>query len=165
LCDPGSPADDRAQQVVDAIISQRAASPFTSMYSSYEIQLATPRDVTSFSGFIRDLCDDVSFDWLVADSYTDALRILNIADGSYFNGDVTQNWSGNNDAGGVEFCYYSHTFLIESTGGSGNIERTVVQTYGDTYNYSTYTFDSEGELALPTYIGESSPKPYWREEH
>ncbi len=172
LCDPGSPADDRAQQLVEAIRDQIEDSPFTSMYSSYETQLAirdeTPpatRDLTSFSGFIRDLCDDVGFDWLSEDSYTDALRILNIADGSSLNRDVTQNWADNDVAGGVEFCYYSHTFLIESTGENGNIERTVVQTYGDIYNYSTYTFDSEGELALPTYIGESGPRPYWREEH
>lgn len=165
LCEPGGSADERAEQVVNAIVSQRAVSPFTSMYSSYEIQPAT-RDLTSLSGFIRNLCDDTSFDWLAEDSYAAALRMLDIADGSYLNRELGGNWADNNeDAGGVEFCYYSHTFLIESTGRSGNIERTVIQTYGDTYNYSAYTFDSESELALPAYIGESSPKPYWREEH
>ncbi len=172
LCDPGSPADDRAEQLVDAIVSQRTASPFTSMYSSYETQSAT-RDLTCFSGFIRNLCDDINFDWLAEDNYRDARRILNIADGSYYNRGLIQNWAENNDAGGVEFCYYSHTFLIESTGRSGNIERTVMQTYGDTYsddnfnNGIPYIFDLGGALNLPTYLGEpeANRRPYWREEH
>ncbi|MCK4463759.1 MAG: helix-hairpin-helix domain-containing protein, partial [Candidatus Omnitrophica bacterium] len=152
--------NDRINEIATAIKNQRDTQlPFTHMFSSYATQT---NDTQSFAAFIEDL----SVTDLTADRKN---SMRNVADGSYYNrelsGDPNQNWFENDDAGGVEFCYYAHTFLIESTGRSGNIERTVIQTYGSTYNYSTYTFDSEGELVLPTYIGESSPKPYWREEH
>jgi len=158
-------SDTRADNLAAAIVADRVSEPFTHMNSSFDF---FSDNVNTFSYYLRTKRDDINIfdDDSVPNRKARMRAVAEVADGSYYNFDLTSSWTTPaTDQTATEFCYYSHAFLITSTGKNGNIERTVLETYGDTYNYTTYTYDSEGELALTAHIGEASPKPYWREEH
>jgi len=145
-------------QLADDVYDQARSDPFTHMFSYFGNQQyfdAQPNYSRCFSAFLESRSSYVR--------NKDMNKIRAVVDGSLYNKELKKHWEKAN-ANGVEFCYYSHTFLIESIGKSGDVERAIAETYGFLYDYPTYTIGSTPIIALPTYVGESSPKPYWTEE-
>lgn len=137
----------RPANLAREIVSERVSSPFTHMNSSKDF---FDENLKSLAYYIESK-NTIFGGGAPGTARMDSVR--EEADASDLNKTLVSSWNGNNVAG-TEFSYYSHTFLIESTGRSGNIGRTVLQTYGN----------PNPTLALKTHINDISPKPYWREE-
>ncbi|MEI6632922.1 MAG: hypothetical protein WCP22_03775 [Chlamydiota bacterium] len=136
--------------LADAIITQRATTPFTHMFSTYHTQAAT-RDNGCLAGFLEN------------QAYLDATQrnqIRDAADGSSYNTTLTGNWTA--VAGtGTEFCYYSNAFMVLSQGISGSATRAVAAVYGERYDYTAYSVLTGGTLRPIAFIGQASPRGCW----
>jgi type II secretory pathway component PulK len=143
------------QSLAAAIISQRSTIPFSSMYST------NPDDTSSFATFVNNQSA-----YLTA---AERNRVKENADASFYNTGLTTTWSSALGTPAVEFCYYSNTFSIQSTGAIGSpqrSQRTVKTIFGSIFNYNNY-LQIPGSLRMKTYFNESDNptlrNTYWKE--
>jgi len=144
-----------AQTAGDLIVSQRQTDPFTSMYSSYQIQeIAGSRDEKSLAGFLR-----ANLAWS-----DDSFRILmDVLDGSAYNVSLTENWTDPPITDAVPVCFSTHAFGLVSQGGVGDMTRQIIRTYGIVYDGVNYNW-GPCTYRLPVDHTDTDPKGYWREE-